>query len=106
PVDIAQQRRAGFERLAEFYKSRFAESVLQTTEASRYISDLQFTGNYRVPFQYRRKVRANLPIGSFVQSTDGVTVTDLDGNRFYDLGGSYGVNILGYDFYKGAIERG
>ena len=35
-----------------------------------------------------------------------MTVTDLDGNRFYDLTGSYGVNVLGYDFYKDAIERG
>ena len=84
----------------------FSELIRQTAEASQYISDLQFTGAYRVPFQYRRMVRANLPIGAFVQSTDGVTVTDLDGNRLYDLGGSYGVNILGYDFYKGAIERG
>jgi glutamate-1-semialdehyde 2,1-aminomutase len=106
PADVAQRRRAGFERLAALYKTRFAESIRQTAEASQYISDLQFTGAYRVPFQYRRTVRANLPVGAFVQSTDGVTVTDLDGNRFYDLGGSYGVNILGYDFYKGAIERG
>ena len=30
----------------------------------------------------------------------GVTVTDLDGNRFYDVSGSYGVNVFGYDFYK------
>jgi glutamate-1-semialdehyde 2,1-aminomutase len=106
PADVAQKRRAGFERLTALYKTRFAESIRQTAEASQYISDLQFTGTYRVPFQYRRMVRASLPIGVFVQSTDGVTVTDLDGNRFYDLGGSYGVNILGYDFYKGAIERG
>jgi glutamate-1-semialdehyde 2,1-aminomutase len=106
PTDVARRRRAGFERLAALYKIRFAESIRQTAEASQYISDLQFTGAYRVPFQYRRMVRANLPIGAFVQSTDGVTVTDLDGNRLYDLGGSYGVNILGYDFYKGAIERG
>jgi glutamate-1-semialdehyde 2,1-aminomutase len=106
PADVAQQRRAGFERLAALYKTRFAESIQQTAEASQYISDLQFTGAYRVPFQYRRMVRANLPVGAFVQSTEGVTVTDLDGNRFYDLAGSYGVNILGYDFYKGAIERG
>ena len=49
---------------------------------------------------------ANLPVGAFLQSADGVTVTDLDGNRFYDLAGSYGVNILGYEFYKNAIERG
>ena len=41
-----------------------------------------------------------------MQSSAGVIVTDLDGNRFYDVTGSYGVNVLGYDFYKGAIERG
>ena len=35
-----------------------------------------------------------------------MTVTDLDGNRCYDLSGSYGVNLFGYDFYKEAIERG
>ena len=41
-----------------------------------------------------------------MQSSAGVIVTDLDGNHLYDLTGSYGVNLLGYDFYKGAIERG
>ncbi len=105
-ADVAQRRRAGFERLAELYRTRFAETNRQTAEATAYIPDLEFTRAYRVPFQYRSKVRANLPIGAFMQSTEGVTVTDPDGNRFYDLGGSYGVNILGYDFYKGAIERG
>jgi glutamate-1-semialdehyde 2,1-aminomutase len=35
-----------------------------------------------------------------------VTVTDLDGNRFYDLTGSYGVNVFGYDFYKACVDRG
>ena len=33
-------------------------------------------------------------------------MTDLDGNRSYDLTGSYGVNLFGYDFYKETIERG
>jgi glutamate-1-semialdehyde 2,1-aminomutase len=47
-----------------------------------------------------------LPSTAFVQSSSGVTVTDLDGNHAYDLTGSYGVNVLGYDFYKEAIERG
>src|SRR5262249_59683857 len=42
----------------------------------------------------------------FVQASSGVTVTDLDGNSFYDLTGSYGVNLFGYDFYKQCIERG
>jgi glutamate-1-semialdehyde 2,1-aminomutase len=33
-------------------------------------------------------------------------VTDLDGNVFYDLTGSYGVNLFGHDFYKACIDRG
>ena len=43
--------------------------------------------------------------GTFLESSSGVTVTDLDGNVFYDLTGSYGVNLFGYDFYKDCIER-
>ncbi len=106
PADVASLRRAGFFRLSELYKTRFAETIRCSAEAAETISDLQFTGAYRVPFQYRRMVRAHLPLGSFLQSSAGVTVTDLDGNRFYDLTGSYGVNVFGYDFYKGTIERG
>ena len=33
-------------------------------------------------------------------------LTDLDGNDFYDLAGSYGVNLLGNDFYKACIAEG
>ena len=39
-----------------------------------------------------------------MQSSAGVTVTDVDGNVFYDLTGSYGVNIFGNDFYKECID--
>jgi glutamate-1-semialdehyde 2,1-aminomutase len=40
-----------------------------------------------------------------MQSSAGVTVTDVDGNVFYDLTGSYGVNIFGNDFYKECITE-
>jgi glutamate-1-semialdehyde 2,1-aminomutase len=33
-------------------------------------------------------------------------VKDLDGNAAYDLTGSYGVNLFGYDFYKECIDAG
>ena len=56
-----------------------------------------------MPFQYSRLVRENLGTGAFMQSSAGVTVTDVDGNVFYDLTGSYGVNIFGNDFYKECI---
>ena len=106
PEDIALQRQAGFMRLSALYKSRFAETIRQTAELAEGISDLQFTRAYRVPFQYGRMVRQHLPSGGMLQSSAGVTVTDLDGNVFYDLTGSYGVNLFGYDLYKTTIERG
>jgi glutamate-1-semialdehyde 2,1-aminomutase len=106
PADIVALRRAGLARLSTYYKTHFAETTRRSVEASENISDMKFIASYRVPFQYRHVVRAHLPFGSFLQSSDGVTVTDLDGNRFYDLSGSYGVNVFGYDFYKGTIERG
>jgi glutamate-1-semialdehyde 2,1-aminomutase len=106
PAEIAARRRDALGRLSALYKTRFAETIARTAQASDSISDLQFTDAYRVPFQYRRVVNAHLPSASFVQASSGVTVTDLDGNRAYDLTGSYGVNVLGYDFYKGAMDRG
>ncbi|HVX77781.1 MAG TPA: aminotransferase class III-fold pyridoxal phosphate-dependent enzyme [Bradyrhizobium sp.] len=105
PTEIAARRQDGFFRLAALYKERFARSRQMTAEAAKRISDLQFTQAYRVPFQYSRLVRENLGAGSFIQSSSGVTVTDLDGNVFYDLSGSYGVNIFGNDFYKECIEN-
>jgi len=106
PEEIGSQRRAGFQRLAELFQKRFAKTRAATAEVRDGISDLQFTEAYRVPFQYRRLVREQLGAGSFLESSEGVLLTDLDGNRFYDLTGSYGVNLFGYDFYKACMERG
>jgi glutamate-1-semialdehyde 2,1-aminomutase len=104
PPEVATRRQDGFFRLAALYQERFAKGRQITSEAASHISDLQFTQAYRVPFQYSRLVRENLSAGSFMESSAGVTLTDLDGNVFYDLTGSYGVNIFGNDFYKECIE--
>jgi glutamate-1-semialdehyde 2,1-aminomutase len=92
--------------LSAAFKGKFPQSIAMTRRAREGISDLQFTGAYRVPFQYSRYVREQLPVGAFVQSSSGVTVTDLDGNVFYDLTGSYGVNVFGNDFYKDCMADG
>ncbi|MGB6306617.1 MAG: aminotransferase class III-fold pyridoxal phosphate-dependent enzyme [Steroidobacteraceae bacterium] len=106
PEEVATARRAGFMRLAATFADRFKKSAAATAEISEQVSDLQFTSRYRVPFQFSGYVRRHLKAGSFVESSSGVTITDLDGNRLYDLTGSYGVNVFGYDFYKECIERG
>jgi len=106
PDDVADRRQAAFMRLAALYSQRFARTASLTGEVESGISDLQFIARYRVPFQFSRLVRKHLRAGSFLEASSGVTVTDLDGNRFYDLTGSYGVNVFGYDFYKECMERG
>jgi glutamate-1-semialdehyde 2,1-aminomutase len=106
PAEVAAQRRAGFTQLSELYSQRFARGAALAREVAHSLSDLQFTMRYRVPFQFSRLVRQYLPGGTFLESSSGVTVADVDGNRLYDVSGSYGVNLFGYDFYKECIERG
>jgi glutamate-1-semialdehyde 2,1-aminomutase len=106
PAEVQAQRRAGFAQLAHTLSTRHATSIAMTKRAREGISDLQFTGAYRVPYPYGPYLREHIAIGAFVQRTDGITVTDLDGAVFYDLTGSYGVNVFGHDFYKACIAEG
>jgi glutamate-1-semialdehyde 2,1-aminomutase len=103
---VVERRRDGFFKLAALYAARFPQSVAMTASAREIISDMQFTGRYRVPYQYSDFLSRHIKSGSFLKASQGVTVTDLDDNVFYDLTGSYGVNLLGYDFYKASIEAG
>ncbi len=103
--EVVVRRKAGLHRLASAFRARFALTVAVTGEAREMLSDLQFTSAYRVPFQYSDYLRRHLSVGGFLQASEGVQVEDLDGNRLYDLTGSYGVNLFGYDFYKACIEE-
>ena len=106
PVSVVTRRQAAFAELLAQIAARFPLSLKASADVVDGLSDLQFVSAYRVPFQFRHLVSKGLKVGSFVQSTSGVTITDLDGNRFYDLTGSYGVNLLGNDVYKDCIAQG
>jgi len=106
PDKVEATRRDGFHRLSELFRVRFAKSAALTTEVFDGISDLQFTARNRVPFQFSRYTREHFKGGAFLESSSGVRFTDLDGNRLFDLTGSYGVNVFGYDFYKECMAAG
>ena len=106
PDAIVSRRSSGFTRLAAIYRERFPRTSAATSQVRSGVSDLQFTSVYRVPFQFSRHVREHLAAGSILESSAGVTVTDVDGNDLYDVANSYGVNLFGYDFYKECIARG
>ena len=106
PAEIADRRRAALQRLGQTLHERAPKSIALTAETAVGVSDMQFTSAYRVPYQYAGLLREHVKTGSFVQSASGVTVTDLDGNVYYDLTGSYGVNVFGVDFYKQCMAEG
>lgn len=106
PYDIQNLRRQAFYRLANVLKARHPLSIEASAIARETITDMQFISAYRVPFQFSPLVQAHLKIGSFLQSASGVQVTDMDGQTFYDLTGSYGVNVFGVDFYKRTMALG
>src|SRR5262252_430047 len=105
PADIAARRRAGLDRLAQLFEQRSPATLAYHRMASS-ISDLRFTNAYRVPFQFRSHVARNLRVDPVMQTSSGVHVQDLDGAWSYDLSGSYGVNLFGYDYYKECINAG
>ncbi|MEY4340834.1 MAG: Glutamate-semialdehyde -aminomutase [Pseudomonadota bacterium] len=106
PIEIENLRRNAFFKIAEVLKSRHPLSIQASAAARESITDMQFIAAYRVPFQFSPLVQEHLKIGSFLQSASGVHVTDLDGQSFYDLTGSYGVNVFGADFYKKTMAEG
>jgi glutamate-1-semialdehyde 2,1-aminomutase len=106
PADVQARRRAGLLHLAGQLNGRSPQSLALTRRTRESISDLQFTNAYRVPFQYAGFLRQHISLGSFMQRSDGVTLTDLDGQTCFDLTGSYGVNVFGNDFYKACISEG
>jgi glutamate-1-semialdehyde 2,1-aminomutase len=105
PPEVLARRRAGFARLAANLGAPHAKTVALTRSTRAGLSDLQFTSAYRVPPPFSAFLRQHIVVGSFVQSSDGVHMTDLDGRRLVDLTGSYGVNLFGTDFYKSCIEE-
>src|SRR5262245_11533824 len=106
PPNVADCRRDAFGRLGARLRERAPQTLRTTHAMAPAVSDMQFIDRYRVPFQYSILVRRHLQIGALMSESSGVTVMDLDGNVDYDLSGSYGLNVFGYDFYKTCIDAG
>lgn len=105
PPPIVQQRRAAWQALGERLRERAPRTLALTAQARDGMPDLRLTGRYRVPYPFAELAR-ELPIGAFWARNDGPWLVDLDDNRYFDLTGSYGVNLLGLDAYKALTRQG
>jgi glutamate-1-semialdehyde 2,1-aminomutase len=106
PSPVASRRRAGLSRLRQSALATSPISLDCGASLDGEVSDVSFTSAYRVPFPYRKFLPRELRQVAIAEQSDGVRLKDLDGNWRYDLSGSYGVNVFGYDFYKTCIDEG
>src|SRR5262245_9818657 len=51
-AEIADRRRAGFERLSRQLRAASVQTLDRTAQAAPHIPDVQFTERYRVPFPF------------------------------------------------------
>jgi len=106
PKHIEDKRKQGFDKLARELSDRAPITIEKSSELEESISDISFTSSYRVPFQFSKFIKNNIKLGSLVCESKGTQIKDLDENWSYDLTGSYGVNLFGYEFYKDCMEKG
>lgn len=106
PSEIATNRRKGFESLQLKLATDSPDTIAFNESLASSISDVLFTSMYRVPFPFRQYLSKAMRFGSIVTETQGVKIKDIDDNWRFDLSGSYGVNVFGYDFYKDCMAKG
>ncbi|WP_339724709.1 aminotransferase class III-fold pyridoxal phosphate-dependent enzyme [uncultured Paraglaciecola sp.] len=106
PTKVALLRRAAMQKLQDNLAKQSADTLAYCESIERSISDVRFTSHYRIPFPYRNLLSKTLKLGSIADESKGNQIKDLDGNWRYDLSGSYGVNVFGYDFYKKCMHQG
>lgn len=105
PAHLVTRRQAGFERLAHALQTMapLTRQAHNTLKAS--VPDARFLARYRAPLPFAAVAEAHLPIGHMWQHAEPKCVVDLDGNRFVDVTGSYGVNLLGHAFYDHNVKQ-
>jgi glutamate-1-semialdehyde 2,1-aminomutase len=106
PTQIAQQRKQAIEQLGQRLQIKSPNTLAVSSELKPLVSDLQLISEYRVPFQFRDMLHQHIRLGSVWRESEGSYLIDMDGNRFIDVTGSYGVNLFGTDFYKQCIAQG
>src|SRR5262247_2740780 len=99
-------RHKALDRLAMFFQAHYAKSMTWGNAIRESFSDLRFTDANRVPFPFMRVMREKFNLCAVVTAAKGPRLYDLDGHWSLDVGGSYGVNVAGFERYKEWMHKG
>jgi len=104
--EIEARRRAAFEKLSVHWGQKWAKSKKFADFLSEHFSDARFASANRVFYPFSPLLQEKFEPTTVVERTERHTLIDIDGNRMCDIGGSYGVNLCGYDQYKKFLTEG
>jgi len=108
PEDVAAKREKAFRALEAAWKAKWAKSDETRKYLRKHFSDLRFkaSGFESIHPIFQKVLNDALdPIG-IVASTKGNELTDVEGYKFLDVSGSYGVNCFGYEKFKEFLKAG
>lgn len=103
--EVAATRKKALEGLQAKWKEKYKKCLDFGSELKTLISDVRFTSGRCFP-PFNNVVNEYLDPSMALAKTDGPCVIDIDGNTSYDISGSYGVNVCGYEAYKKFITTG
>lgn len=108
PPEISAKRRAALERIATSWKERWPKMHEMSVFLRKHFSDLRFKASgveSTFPI-FQRVVNDALDPCTIVVRSNGNELQDVDGQKFLDVCGSYGVNVFGYTRFKQFMAKG
>jgi glutamate-1-semialdehyde 2,1-aminomutase len=101
---VVTLRQQSWLTLGEQLRLGHEKSLALSESIKPHLPDLQLINRYRVPYPFA-ELASHLPLTSVWDKSQGNRLVDPDGNAYWDLTGSYGVNLLGTEFYKHSITQ-
>merc|ERR1740124_1141039 len=104
-AEVAERRKKSLEALQKGWGTKYEKCLDFGKELKTLISDVRFTSGRCFP-PFNKVVNEYLDPSMALAKTNGPEVIDIDGNKALDISGSYGVNVCGYEAYKGVMAAG
>jgi glutamate-1-semialdehyde 2,1-aminomutase len=103
--ETAAKRKQALEKLSASWEKKYPKNKDFSVSLKKMVSDVRFTSARCYP-AFNEVINDYLDPSMALESTKGMDITDIDGNSYMDISGSYGVNVCGYEMYKEFMETG
>jgi len=106
PEKVQATRRDAFDKLSASWRQKWPHAAELGHFLRAHFSDLRFASSNRVYLPFNKLLGESFDPATVAEATEGPCIVDVDGQSLLDAAGSYGVNVCGYEAYKGFLQEG